>query len=368
MQTEIKNTSNKKPSVSAHASSLVQPIELVDYFRYAIQITHHKEREQVDEELVNCLTDLVKSGQQIPSFRLFKISQIAGKRNFTLTAFNDSNEVHAANEELEEKNLPKQLVETIDNRLAQSTTLTNKAGQETHQYWFPIYKKIQYACLECSQPLPLSKDQKKLILSILTLYTNYISLLHYSQIDTLTGLLNRKTFDNNLDALLLEPYNNSLANQERREDDVKNEHWLAVIDLDHFKKVNDQYGHIKGDLVLIALANIMKSIFRKQDKLFRFGGEEFVILMRNTAKKNVMNVFERLRQAVQNHSFTVNKTVTVSIGITMVYIKDNPTLLLGRADNALYYAKAHGRNQIWCYEDLIEQGLALPLKEPHIPQ
>ena len=194
---------------------------------------------------------------------------------------------------------------------------------------------------------------------ILRFYGNYLSLLDYSELDTLTGLLNRKTFDEVFEKILakLPAGESRQAMPERREERDSGSHWLAVVDLDHFKRINDTFGHLFGDEVLLRLGNLMRTTFRKHDLLFRFGGEEFVVVLRPNTPENAIAAFERFRAAVEAHEFPQVGQVTCSLGFTRVDPNMAPIDIVGRADKALYFAKENGRNQVCGYEMLIEQGL-----------
>lgn len=211
--------------------------------------------------------------------------------------------------------------------------------------------------LEVVSPV-LGETDKKLIDGFLKIYRNYLSVLDESEHDTLTGLLNRGAFDKNLEKILLGK--NTAAElvvlDERRKPLPNSMHWLAVVDVDHFKRINDQHGHLHGDEALMLLASIMRKVLRGSDKLFRFGGEEFVILLKPTDFENARKVFERLRAAVESYPFPQIGKITVSIGFTRIGSHDTPSLVVGNADQALYYAKEHGRNRVCSYEKLVEEG------------
>ncbi|MPM84985.1 hypothetical protein SDC9_132062 [bioreactor metagenome] len=135
--------------------------------------------------------------------------------------------------------------------------------------------------------------------------------------------------------------------------------WLAVIDIDHFKLVNDVYGHLYGDEVLILVANLLRSSFRAQDRVFRFGGEEFVVLLRSATLEQAAQAFERFRAAVEEHMFPQIGGITVSIGFTST-MDGAPVEVLGRADQALYYAKENGRNQVRFFDEMLLRGEVKP--------
>ena len=191
------------------------------------------------------------------------------------------------------------------------------------------------------------------------IHDSQIRLLDYSELDTLTRLLNRKTFDETFDRLLT---SHSGAATEGGFDDRRGNledgspAWLCVVDIDHFKRVNDSFGHLFGDEVLLRMGELMRKTFRGGDRLFRFGGEEFVVILNAANEKLAALSFNRFRTSVESHEFPQVGKVTCSIGFTAVSDMDVPTDVVGRADEALYYAKEHGRNQVCCYERLVAEG------------
>jgi len=179
---------------------------------------------------------------------------------------------------------------------------------------------------------------------------NYTLLLNDNQRDHLTGLLNRKSFDDKVMKMIL-----SLGSANKRDAD-KVCYCLAVLDIDHFKRVNDTYGHLMGDEVLLHFSQCMNETFREYDLLFRVGGEEFVVVLRNVDAERAHCVMERFRKIVETHYFPQVGQITASIGVTFIGPHDLPGLVIDRADQALYYVKEHGRNQVAFYENLVEQG------------
>ena len=132
--------------------------------------------------------------------------------------------------------------------------------------------------------------------------------------------------------------------------------FLGEIDIDHFKQVNDNFGHPYGDEVLLIVARLMQATFRKSDLVYRFGGEEFVVIVASEDEAGAMHSFERLRCAIAAHDFPQVGHVTISIGVTEIRDVAAPVQLLGDADQALYFAKKNGRNSVCFYEQLIESG------------
>lgn len=210
---------------------------------------------------------------------------------------------------------------------------------------------------------PITGRRRDIVDGLLTLMLNCLDMLDYSETDTLTGLLNRKTFDRFLIGILSSITADVAggrypARRQTRSD--LTQHWLGVVDVDHFKQINDRHGHLIGDEVLILIAHLMKSSFRFQDRLFRFGGEEFVVLLKPTELDNAERAFERFRHRMKEHRFPQAGSVTVSIGFTGIGPNDNPADVLGQADEALYWAKGHGRNRTCSYPKLCAEGHLAP--------
>lgn len=195
---------------------------------------------------------------------------------------------------------------------------------------------------------------------MISVYRNYLALLEDSQRDTLTGLLNRKTFDAGFSVFLDSAIHAEETLQDDRRSHKEGSHWLAVMDIDRFKRVNDTFGHLYGDEVLILMANLMRNSFRQGDRLYRFGGEEFIVLMRDIDFTDAKKKLDDFREKVERHVFPQVGQVTISIGFTSVVSSSTPAMVLGEADEALYYAKGHGRNQVRCYGELVEQQLLAP--------
>jgi diguanylate cyclase (GGDEF)-like protein len=230
--------------------------------------------------------------------------------------------------------------------------------------WVPIWLGEQAAsCLEVVRAAPFTAVELHMIEGIVGVYRNFHALLDYSERDSLTGLLNRKTFDDQLARMLAaeaEPELPQPGQPERRQRHPDQQQWLAVVDVDNFKLVNDRFGHLYGDEVLILIANMLQSSFRAHDRVFRFGGEEFVVLLRSTTLDNAHRIIDRFRASVAAHLFPQVGQVTVSVGFTSIRACESPVVTLGHADQALYFAKSHGRNQVCHYDRLVDDGLLQP--------
>jgi diguanylate cyclase (GGDEF)-like protein len=215
--------------------------------------------------------------------------------------------------------------------------------------------------LELIAEKPLDGEARRFIGGVLQIYRNQLALLDYGERDTLTGLLNRKTFDEAFGKCLLDSGPAAPAGAgDRRAPHDDSASWLGVIDIDHFKRVNDRHGHLIGDEVLLLVAGLLRAAFRHGDRLYRFGGEEFVVLLHADARERAALAFERFREALEAHAFPQVGRVTASAGFTRVRAFDTANAAFDRADRAVYHAKQIGRNRVCCHEVLCDAGVLEP--------
>lgn len=123
-----------------------------------------------------------------------------------------------------------------------------------------------------------------------------------------------------------------------------------MLDIDHFKSVNDIYGHDAGDQVLGKLVEQVLSLIRKVDIFARWGGEEFVILLPKTGKEEAVILVERIRQHIEAYEFDHPRHITISLGLSFLEKDDTRESIVKRADDALYQAKQSGRNRVIALE------------------
>ncbi|AFK85464.1 diguanylate cyclase [Thermoanaerobacterium aotearoense SCUT27] len=124
---------------------------------------------------------------------------------------------------------------------------------------------------------------------------------------------------------------------------------LLICDVDNFKLINDTYGHVTGDTVLAELADILKVNIRRSDTAYRYGGEEFAIIMPNTNFNEAKVAAMRIKNAVEKHYFKTNVTVTVSVGVAVTHYRVSAIDIIIIADKALYIAKKQ-KNIVVCLE------------------
>ncbi len=327
--------------------------------KHLVEITGHRDHNLLDISVISALNDLV-GGTQARVLEIFRVRDELYMRprvwmkSGQVVSIEENAEGEQAGEPL--SNFPV-LVACIEQRKnsAEETTAHND-----YVMWVPVWLNDKVTtCLHLVNTTPYTPQTKDMMAGILNVYRNFQNLLDYSERDSLTGLLNRKTFDekfSKLAASTASPDSASQEAEERRSSDESKEQWLAVVDIDHFKRVNDTFGHLYGDEVLILVANLLRTSFRSQDRIFRFGGEEFVILLRSTTLEDARRIFERFRTSVEQYNFPQVGQVTVSLGFVSISV-ETPVVILGHADQALYYAKTHGRNQVCYYDELVSNGL-----------
>ncbi|MEJ2693933.1 MAG: GGDEF domain-containing protein, partial [Candidatus Thiodiazotropha sp.] len=164
----------------------------------------------------------------------------------------------------------------------------------------------------------------------------YRAAIHSAFIDSLTGVKNRGAFDSN--------FSRDVEYSHRKESELS----LIVLDIDLFKLVNDGYGHIVGDNVIRQVAQSVEHTIRSSDAVYRYGGEEFVIVLNGTDEAGALLLAERIRQNIERLVIGSLKDLqtTVSLGVASLQADEGAAQLLKRADAALYRAKREGRNRV----------------------
>lgn len=152
--------------------------------------------------------------------------------------------------------------------------------------------------------------------------------------DMLTGLVNRSQFDSVLKSEL------------NRHDRYSRPLSLIMLDLDYFKNINDNYGHVVGDQVLVELAHLLKRNLRKADCCARWGGEEFMLLAPETSLEQAVILADKIRSTIKHTDFPIQGSVTASFGVVEVHAQESGKSVMKRVDDALYRAKEKGRDRV----------------------
>ncbi|WMS87219.1 GGDEF domain-containing protein [Pleionea litopenaei] len=228
---------------------------------------------------------------------------------------------------------------------------------DQHQLFVYFGEKHQHTCrytleidhqelgqIECSSPTAFTEHELMRVEHMLSLLLFplrnallYHAAVESAQRDPLTQLSNRSAFNAAIEA--------EISRAQRQGNGL----CMLVVDIDHFKSINDNYGHLAGDQILKEVAERLKSALRKEDRVFRFGGEEFVILLSATPLPAARLTAERVRMTLCNTPMTamdLKLSISASIGVSEWQMDENSSTLFHRADQALYSAKEHGRNQV----------------------
>ena len=238
------------------------------------------------------------------------------------------------------------------------TFVVFRADQRVAKYWILITCALLFLICEFTNTKGVYltvQDQRVVILSVFFAIAFYFTVVIHlvmnrlksvnqhlrvlAEKDELTGLANRRK-------VLADAVNIFADSVINRDQCV-----FAIVDLDHFKKINDTFGHEAGDLVLFEVSTLMASVIRSQDKIGRYGGEEFIVIMPNTTLRKAEYVMEHLRQSVEAMEIKTDKgiivPVTISIGVASITPKTSRyEEILAQADKGLYEAKHSGRNRI----------------------
>jgi len=219
--------------------------------------------------------------------------------------------------------------------------------------WFCSYKPLssKHFVLLVKAKDPDSLIEEEYLQFLFHFYCHQLQMLQGTYRDALTGLYNRRAFNEKL-AQLLDRSGNYTRRAKNTEPSV-----YVMMDIDHFKTINDNKGHLQGDEVLLLLSRQMTESFRENDLLFRYGGEEFAMILMDVTPEQARQSLERFREKIAAFDFPDTEQVTVSIGFT--HFDKSLTLeeLINQADAALYYCKTTTRNAVHGYHELVEQGL-----------
>lgn len=272
---------------------------------------------------------------------------------------------HRVAERVEEasndRNIPVEVQRLLENVRMLVKPCSIKAGCE-FLIGYPLRGGGQLrGCFVFRRDREVTPVEDAIINGTLEVFSNYYELLDTSQRDQLTGLLNRYSLEMNLGRLW-----DLLSSQMRKKvpeadcvqgDATPHTFWVAVLDVDNFKKINDGHGHIIGDEVLIMVAGLLRKSFRQSDLLYRYGGEEFIAIIAANDLEAARQTFERARSAIEEFQFPQVGSVTVSVGFSGADPFVMPQEVISRADSSMYAAKQAGRNRVYHYDTLVKQGI-----------
>lgn len=260
-----------------------------------------------------------------------------------------------------DQNIPEQIL----------ATLTEKFGVQDVGSWYydsdiggwfcsykPLTSKHFVLLVKCSDPDKLIEEEY--LQFLFHFYCHQLQMLQGTYRDALTGLYNRRAFNEKMQQLL------EHSNDYKRRAMNFSPTVYVMLDIDNFKSVNDNMGHLYGDEVLLLLAQQMTDSFRENDLLFRYGGEEFAMVLMDITTEQAQQSLQRFREKIAAYDFPNVDQVTVSIGFTRFNRDLQIEELIRQADSALYYCKTTTRNAVHSYQELVEKNLipAVKAKNP----
>jgi diguanylate cyclase (GGDEF)-like protein len=251
-----------------------------------------------------------------------------------------------------EQSIPQQVLDTLNENFGVQD-VGSWYYDSAIEGWFCSYKPLTSKHFVL---LVKSSDAEKLIEEeylqfLFHFYCHQLQMLQGTYRDALTGLYNRRAFNEKM-LQLLEPADNHQRRALNYSPTV-----YVMLDIDHFKSINDSMGHLYGDEVLLLLAQQMTDSFRENDLLFRYGGEEFAMVLMDITAQQAQHSLQRFREKIADYDFPNVEQVTVSIGFTDFDKSLSMEELINQADNALYYCKITTRNAVHSYQELAAKEL-----------
>ena len=300
---------------------------------WIIKLTQQEEESDLDSALIQIISDLL----EVDNFAIYVNKNFSAPIPPTLINSNSNLEQLSPDE-----------ASLLLQKVTQNKIRVSYAFSSTTSY-VPIYhfgKVVGTLLIETEQELP--ERTTMLAVHILNIYANQLGLLYKSRLDPLTELLNRQTFDKKV----IEIVSGNGFLLPRNDNNKKRRWYLAIADIDNFKNINDNYGHVIGDEVILLVARLLKNNFRIEDYVFRYGGEEFAMLFQAKTEGDAHVALNRLRLNVAQYPFPQIGQLTISIGFLELVSIDTVSSIVNQADLALYYSKNTGRNRVTSYSEL----------------
>ncbi len=312
---------------------------MLELMRYIVDISSYRDRTEINAALIKALKDLLKPA----SLTLYRAYPAKEKMIFACAGV-ENNAIFSHNAYVPKLRYCKPANDDplIEECWANKKVKIVTGNTRIERLIVPVIQNREVYYLIDIHP-STGADTLELYKSMIQFFSNFTGLLDYGETDNLTGLPSRKTFEKH--------WLDWVQNEEHSASPLS--YYLAICDIDDFKKINAGFGHMIGDEVLIILSRIIRQALRFTDHVFRYGGEEFLIFISPTNLSGAENLFNHLREQIAAHSFNRVGQTTVSIGFTEILKTDTPDAAVERADEAVYYAKQHGRNQATSYETLV---------------
>ncbi len=338
--------------IKPHSQNDADPL-LISYLDAIVALTCQREAHGLTASLIDSLCQHVRAER----FRLLAVS------NFNEDAGFDESNVPGAvvRDWLDPLSAPIPIEDDKDLLVcARTKDRVSRAlpGAGGRRLILPIFDVSHVTAMLVIEGMREVGSEDEVLARLLQIFSNQLYLLSRNELDGLTGLHNRQSFDERIKHLVL----NAGHGDRRAHPSVAARHnSLALFDIDHFKMVNDKFGHLYGDEVLVQFSRLMSHAFRHQDMMFRYGGEEFAVVLVDMTSESAVPVLESFRRTLEAYEFPQIGCKTVSIGVASISPGESVDTIINRADKALYYVKQNGRNQVSCYETLVVQGKLAPV-------
>jgi len=337
----------------------------VEFVDSLAEVTSHFDKEVIEKSLLKTLTDFTPSAE----YRIYRVlPNTSDKTALALIAYAKDNIVDSLSNEIKEQYLHDSFFDAInlavETKSVQIVTRT-KSNEKTHIIYPALNQSNESFAILIQSCEEVDFEHQRLVHGLLKVYSNYLELIEKARRDKLTQLLNRETLDAEVTRILIRnntPESGTLklpsySDIDSRGDSQNSTYWLGLLDIDFFKKINDTYGHLYGDEILILVARLLENNIRDNDFAFRFGGEEFVIILLDDGFLAAEKAFERIREEINKHPYANVEGLSVSIGVSQITNQATPTDVIEEADKALYYSKENGRNQTQFYKQLVDEKL-----------
>ncbi|WP_169337246.1 GGDEF domain-containing protein [Psychromonas ossibalaenae] len=340
----------------------MKQINSIKFINSLAEITRYRDPKVIEHNLLKTLMEFDKKS----SFHLYQVISLQPAIRLGLSAFASQDNIittEVTRKQRFSEHFQQAIFDVVDK--GEIVSLNQEHSHLQDQIIYPAFNahnEIFAVLIQTSKHR--EEDERCLVHGLLQIYCNYLELIAVTNRDKLTGLLNRETLESEITRLLIKnspPCTSSVPPHQHDKLDTrhyngKQKDWLCVLDIDHFKDINDNYGHIYGDEILILVSRLLEQSVRDIDKVFRFGGEEFVLIVKASDQQDAQTAFERIRKVIESHRYAKIEKLTVSIGAKQITEENDPREVIIKADTALYYAKHHGRNQVHIYEDLLSAG------------
>jgi len=329
------------------------------------EVTSHQDREVLERSLLKTLSEFTPEAE----YRFYRVlHSLSDKTALALIAYAKDNIIDSLSNEIKESNLHESFFESINLAIeTKAVQIINKSevDEQIHIIYPAVNSSDESFAVLIQSCDKIDFEHQHLAHGLLKVYANYLELIDKARRDKLTQLLNRETLDSEVTRILIRnntaehnilklPVNSDV---ETRRTAKNSSFWLGILDIDFFKKINDSYGHLYGDEILILVARLLEKNIRDNDFAFRFGGEEFVIILLSDNRETAKDAFERIRMEINKHPYANVEGLSISAGVSQITNQMNPTEVIEEADKALYYAKENGRNQVQFYAKLVEDKL-----------